>query len=210
MANRKLNWFYIITLFVLTGCMGGRTLVLDIHYDTTRKPPPALTGLKAVVIPFEDRRPGREIGKWIGFMGNTDRFGTQRPVDETITWSVAEYLRKTGLEVSMVEKGSSPEGFKTIPPHFVITGRIEELGSEARSYMGYTQVKTRVRLNVDIRNVKDGSVFTVSVESLSEPKTVVAFNARVFEDTLNDALSDGLERILAGVNLEGEVLRPKR
>jgi len=209
MANRKLRWFYIITLFVLTGCMGGRTLVLDIHYDTNRKPPSILTGLKAVVIPFKDMRPGREIGKWVGLTGNTDRFSPMRSVDETITWSVAEYLRKTGLEVSMAEKGSSPEGFKIIPPHFVISGRVDELRVEANSYAGYTQVKTRVRLNVGIRNVKDGSTFTVAVESLSEPKTVVAFDSKVFEATLIDTLSDGIERILASVNLEGEVLRPK-
>ncbi|MBI5287201.1 MAG: hypothetical protein HY878_06385 [Deltaproteobacteria bacterium] len=200
----------ILAILILAGCMGGRTLTLDIHYDIARAPLSGFEGLKAAVVPLEDDRPQKEIGKWTGMTGKTDLFEPKGPVDETITKAIVEYLKKAGLDVATTEKGSLPAEFKTIPPHFIFSGRIEELRTEATSYLGYTQVRTRVRLKLDIKNVKDGSTLTMAIESLSEPKTVVAFSPRVFEDSLNDALSDGLDRILATLRLEGEVLKPKR
>ncbi len=210
MANLKLWRFYILGVFLITGCVGGRTLTMYLHYDMDRKLQTATQGMKAAVIPFEDARGKKEIGKWKGLRGRFDLFEAAKPVDETVTEAAAQYLKKSGLDVSIARKGSRPEGFQTIPPHFVISGKIEELFTEATSHFGYTQLKTTIRLKISIRNVKDGSSVTTVIESISEPKTVVTFNSKIFEKTINDALSDGLERIISDVNLEGEVFRRKK
>lgn len=210
--KRNMWWLAVLVLFTVPGCMGGRTLNLDAHYDMARSPKASFStnGLKVAVIPFEDATGTKEIGQWTGLRGKVDRLMLKQPVDDTVTSAVVDYLKKTGLDVSIVQKGTSPESFVNAPPHLVVSGVVDELTTEADSRIGYTQVRTRVSLKVRITNVKDGSSISQAIESVSKPRTVVAFNRSVFEDTLNEALSDGLDLILQRVNLEKGELRLKR
>ena len=210
MKDNKTRWLYIIlSLFILTGCTGKGIHIVDVRYDTARQTPPVFSGKKAVLIPLEDVRKETGIGKWEKLFGDIDTVVTSKPVYEATSFALLEYLKKSGLDVSMTSRGVTPEEFMTIPPHFVIGGSIEQLKIDAASYTGWTQVKSSVRLKISITNVKEGSKFAIVIRSVSEPKAVVLFDQKVFEKTLNDALSDGFERIPASVSLEGEVLKPK-
>jgi hypothetical protein len=60
-------------LFCILGCMGGRTLFLDLRYEPLRVPErPFLTEtpLRVLLFPLEYKgQKGDELGSWLGFRG---------------------------------------------------------------------------------------------------------------------------------------------
>lgn len=210
MKNNKTYLLYVILfIFVLSGCAGKGIHIVDVRYDASRQSSPFFSGKKAVLIPLEDLRRDRDIGRWEKLFGDTDRVITAKPVYESITLALMEYLKKNGLDVSMTSRGVTAEEFRAVPPHFVIGGSIEEIKIDAESLTGYTQVKSSIRLKIQFTNVRDGGRFSIIIRGVSEPKTVVLFDQKVFEKTLNEVLSDSFERILASVSLDGDVLKPR-
>lgn len=213
--RRKMWLFLLSALLVLSGCMGGRTLTLDARYDTARnpKPPFSTAGLKVALVPFEGALK-MEIGQWRGLTNKIDRLVLPQPAEDVVTAAVADYLGRAGFDVSLSDKGDDPDRFVFVPhghhavmPDFVVSGAIDEFAMEADSRVGFTRVNTRIRLKVRTGNVRDGSFIVQSVESISVPKVMVMFNRTIFEDVLNEALSDGLDLILQRFRLEEGALR---
>ncbi len=207
------GWLYFMVFLFLAGCMGGRTLTLDVGYDTKREPDWPFTEaptLKVVLIPFEKGKGVKDtIGKWVGIRGKEDTLKTSKPIDESVTKAVFEYLNRVGFNVSTASRGASLDDFKTPPPDFVIHGVVETFETEASSTIGATSVKTRISLKVRIKNVKDGSLLTINIDGDSEPRTVVAFDPDIFENTVNDVLSETVERIFTNTVLEDGILKPR-
>ena len=205
--------FISLLLVSISGCMGGRTLSIDVSYDTQRAPESPFAGapeLEVVLIPFEKAGGVKDVfGRWVGLRGKEDKLRSSKPVEDAVTDALAAYLKKVGFDVTMAPRGTDPESYTSVPPDIVMHGTVEAFSTEAESVLGSTKIKTEVRLRVLIVNVRDGSRLTVNVEGSSEPVTVVSFDPDVFRDTVNEVLSEAVERIFSGTVLEEGVLRPR-
>jgi hypothetical protein len=200
------------SLIFLIGCVGGRTLVVDLKYDATRTPPPPFTQtgkMKILLLPFE-KGPGvnDDFGKWTGFRGKEDIIKSAAPVDESVTNAVYAYLKKAGFDVTLAPKGTTMEGKLTPAPDVVIGGTVQRISTMARSGFGSTEIKNDLNLNVVLKNVKDGSLITENIDGTSEPKTIVAFDQEAFKNDMDTVLSESVERIFTNVVLKDGLLRP--
>ncbi len=209
----RLCFTAVLLLVFVTGCMGGRTLSIDVSYDTHRnpqKPFAGASGLNVVLIPFEKAGGVDDtFGRWVGLRGKEDKLRSSKPVEDAVTDAVEAYLKKVGFNVTRAPRGTDPASYTSVPPDIVISGKVTDFSTEAQSGFGSTKIKTDIRLRVFINNVRDSSRLTVNIEGSSEPKTVVSFDSNVFRNTVNDVLSQAVERIFSNTKLENGVLRPK-
>ena len=93
-----------------------------------------------------------------------------------------------GKDYANLAEGSSTQ--------VVLSGRIEELWAEAISKPGFTDIKTKVSLKVNIYNVSDKSTRTITVESQSEPQ-VVLFSPGILQNVINETLTEAINKLLA-------------
>jgi len=200
------------SLVFLFGCMGGRTLVVDLKYDATRpvNPPFAQAGkMKILLLPFK-KGPGvsDDFGKWTGLRGKEDVIKSAVPVDEAVTNAVYAYLKKAGFDVTLAPKDATMESKAITAADAVIGGTVQRISTVAKSSFGSTEIKNGLTLNVVIKNVKDGSTVTENIEGTSEPKTVVAFDQEAFKNGMDGVLSESVEKIFTNVILKDGLLRP--
>lgn len=202
----------MLAVLFIAGCMGGRTITMDVKYDATRKAPPPFpqtSQLKVALIPFQKEDGVKDVfGKWVGLRGKEDLFASTLPLDEAVTLATYEYLKKAGFDVELAPKGSNLDSFATAPPDLAIGGDVQRFDIDAVSHFGSTQIKSNFKLKVLIKNVKDGSVLTVNIEGSSDPKTVVTFDRGIFKNTVTGVLSESIERIFSNTVLRDGFVRP--
>lgn len=211
-SGSRLLGLLAFSLVFLFGCVGGRTLVVDIEYDATRTPPPPFTQtgkMKILLLPFE-KGPGvsDDFGKWTGFRGKEDIIKSAAPVDDAVTNAVFAYLKKAGFDVTLALKGTTMESRPSTAPDVVIGGTVQRISTMAKSGFGSTEIKNDLTLNVILKNVKDGSLVTENIDGTSEPKTIVAFDREAFKNAMDNVLSESVERIFTNVVLKDGLLRP--
>jgi hypothetical protein len=196
--------------------MGGRTLFLDLRYEPLRVPErPFLTEtpLRVLLFPLEYKgQKGDELGSWLGFRGKEDIIKSTLPVGEAVTAVIFEYLKRAGFDVSMAPLGLPPERFDTGAhkgpvPDFLLHGSIDKFTVEAKSFFGYTEIKSELWLKLLITNVKDSSILTFNITSSSGPKTVVSLDQEIFGSTVNETLSEAIESIFTKTVVKEGVLR---
>lgn len=203
----------VVLVLAMTGCVGGRTMELGLEYDPGRAPVrPFEDGpSRVVLVPFEAAEGiDTALGAWVGVSGRKDTIVSSRPVGEAVTGAVRDYLEKTGFTVETAEPGTDPADYPSPPPDLVISGMVEGFEVYGSSQLGSTTIEATLVMRAFVRNVADGSTLTVTIEGAAEPKTVVAFDSGVFEDTATDVLSDAVERLFSSSVLRDGVLRPGR
>lgn len=202
----------VAVLLLLSGCMGGRTITVDIGYDQTRSVgAPFAEGekVKVALVPFKASGGVNDtLGKWVGFRGREDTLKASAPPEEAVTEAAFDYMRKAGLDVMLAPAGASVESYSEGSPDLVMGGTIEELKMAAVSKFGSTAVTASFRMKVLLRNVKDSSLLTVNVEGASEPRTIVAFDSKVFKETVNGVVSESVEKIFKNTVIKDGLLRP--
>ncbi len=211
-SRLRLLGLLAFSLVFLFGCVGGRTLVVDLKYDAARTPNQPFTqarNMKILLLPFE-KGPGvsDDFGKWTGLRGKEDIIKSAVPVDEAVTNAVYAYLKKAGFDVTLAPKGTTMESQITPAPDAIIGGTVQRISTMAKSSFGSTEIKNDLTLNVVLKNIKDNSIITENIEGTSEPKTVVAFDQEAFKNAMDGVLSESVERIFTNVILKDGLLRP--
>ncbi|HHL40998.1 MAG TPA: hypothetical protein ENJ37_10875 [Deltaproteobacteria bacterium] len=201
-----------LVLILAAGCMGGRTIHVDVEYAPKKAPPRPFAmdrPLKIALIPFtKDPAVSDTLGSWTGLRGKEDTIKASSPVEKAVTGATGEYLERIGFVVETVEPGADLRTYSDPTADLVMAGHIKEFKVTASSYLGSTRVSTVIRLRVSIRNMATGSIVTSNVESSSEPVTVVTFDSSVFENSVNTVLAQALANIFRGTAMENGVIRP--
>src|SRR3972149_7665248 len=190
---------WILIALSVAGCAPAVTYVVDVAYspELQEELTSKLSQIQVAVVPFEDTREDKTIiGTRRRLMGRVDKFDARpSPAATAVTQAVVNALKIRGYQTETLQKGASTEGIKQSPPHIVVSGKIEEMSSDAQSKLGYTDIKTVIRLKIKVYKVDDKSSFTINVQSQSEPR-VVFFNPSVMQKTVNDTLTDAIDHLI--------------
>src|SRR3972149_1812530 len=191
--------FLVMWVMIPLGCAPPVTYVVNLEYAPELKEEltPKVTQIQIAVVPFEDAREDKTIiGTRRRLMGRVDKFDARpSPAATAVTPAVVNALKIRGYQTETLQKGASTEGIKQSPPHIVVSGKIEEMSSDAQSKLCYTDIKTVIRLKMKVYKVDDKSSFTINVQSQSEPR-VVFFNPSVMQKTVNDTLTDAIDHLI--------------
>lgn len=192
--------FLAMIFLIPVGCTPAVTYVVDLEYSPELKEEltPKASQIQVAVIPFEDvREDSTIIGTRRRLMGRVDKFDARpSPAETAVTQAVASALKIRGYQTEVLKKGTNPEGITQSPPHIVVSGKIEDLSADAQSKLGYTDIKTVVRLKIKVYKVDDKNSFAITVQSQSEPR-VVFFNPSVMQKAVNDTLTDAIDHLIA-------------
>ena len=191
--------FLAMLVMIPVGCAPPVTYVVDLEYAPELKEELTLKAsqIQIAVVPFEDAREDKTIiGTRRRLMGRVDKFDARpSPAATAVTQAVVNALKILGYQTEILQKGANTEGIRQSPPHIVVSGKIEELSADAQSKLGYTDIKTMVRLKIKVYKVDDKNSFTINVQSQSEPR-VVFFNPSVMQKAVNDTLTDAIDHLI--------------
>ena len=148
------------------------------------------------VVPFVDDRPNPQVlGKRVLSNGQEEPILLQSPSpSEDVTYILRRSLKARGIQVvELSDWEPAPKNLKDLPEDvdIAITGRIEALEVEAHSSVFETSISYRVQLSAHLGLKNQGKVLTKSVKVLPE-ETILRFKPQKLEDTLNEALAEGL------------------
>lgn len=164
--------------------------------------------LTAVILPFEDNRKekgaiGRRTHKNGGY--TTYTVWNDRP-GQVVAQFMADYLKQKGWQVIVAQPGETVLDHSEV--ELVISGQVQEFSVEAVSHSMSTDISTRMQVDLEAHNQKGGSLARMSLHG-SRGKTVVVFNDRDVQNTIDAMLKDSMDRLLEDAKVEQGVLQVK-
>ena len=205
------SWVIIVLLLVLNGCAGKSETVMlypgalpadrtDIAVSQEK--------LTVIIVPFEDQRPEKgEIGRRTHFGGGYTSYAVWNDMPGyVIAQFMADYLKQKGWEAAVVLPGEPIDVQKGVEA--VISGQVEEFSAQAISKALYTEISVKMRVALQPRNQKDGSVARMSLHG-SRTNKVFIFVDRDVQDALDAMLKESLDRLMANAKVEQGLLQVK-
>lgn len=197
--------------WTLAGCLSADPIIpLEI-----RTLPPALHASvspqqrwQVAVPPFQDARPpGSRLGSRAPLWGDVSYFNLEGgDVGQVVAQAFADWLRlRMGWGAWLAKPGvKPPEGGAA----FTLSGRVVACEAHVRSWLAVTHIEVRTRLEVEAVNGAAGEPLPVVLEGVGS-RWRFGFDPRDVEASLNQALLDGFEGLLAQTSVEGGRLRRK-
>jgi hypothetical protein len=148
---------------------------------------------------FKDIRGNRErLGAWTRSKDRLDTFMASKPVDQAVTDAVSDYfLSRKYRVINYAGWDLSPESLSGIPADIVVGGEVIHLKSEAWTTLR-TRVKVHVQLQIHVGKVREGKVLRQKMEISKEIMGVTSRPERI-EETLNQELSEAIDRVFQGI-----------
>lgn len=204
-------WIFVLGLGVpaLAGCAGkGDVVTLDVQAIPPKEQPRQKEDIKALIIAFEDERPGRgRIGSRTHVGGGRTHFtvANDNPGD-VIAQVLADYLKQKGWRtwVSLAEGPvvANPAGGLDV----TLTGQVLEFSANAKSKFGSTDITVKTKVNIQAQSPHDGSTARMTLNG-SRSESVFWFNADDMEAAVNRMLKESVERLLADAKIENRLLQ---
>jgi hypothetical protein len=202
----------IITLLLgLSGCAGkGESVMLypgalPIDRADMAVSPEKLT---VIILPFEDQRPEKgSIGRRTHVGGGYTSYAVWNDMPGyVIAQFMADYLKQKGWQAAVALPGEAI-GHRT-DVDAVINGQVQEFSAQAISRSLSTEISVKMRVALQARNQRDGSVARMSLHG-SRASKVLIFNDRDVQDALDAMLKDSVDRLMADAKVEEGLLQVK-
>ena len=206
MKKRRMLLMCWVSIITLAGCAGkGEVIPLQIHPIMTKseavsKPAPTL---RVAIGPIEDSRLYKTgLGVRTHLWGGVSYFDVAggNPAD-VVAQALADYLAAKGWQVTT--RGTSDTGADV-----VLTGKILDFSVHAKSRVGFTEVTTKTKLALQVRNVADGSTVRMTLNG-SGGDDVFWFDEEDAQTVVNDVLTDSFSKLVQDTTVENKLLRLK-
>lgn len=210
MVRSTWSWVSIVLLLVLNGCTGsGETVMLYPGTLPADRADIAVSQekLTAIILPFEDQRPKKgAIGRRTHAGGGYTSYAVWNDMPGyVIAQFMADYLKQKGWQVAVAIPG---EAIANSDVDAVISGQVQEFSAQAMSGSLSTEISVKMRVALQARNQRDGSVARMSLHG-SRANKVFLFNDRDVQDALDAMLKDSLDRLMADAKAEQGLLQVK-
>ena len=208
---RSMWWAGVVLLLVVSGCAGkGETVMLypgALPADRSDMTVSRET-LTAIILPFDDQRPEKSrIGRRTYVGGGYTSYAVWNDMPGyVIAQFMADYLKQKGWQVAVALPGEALDNRKDVEA--VISGVVEEFSAQADSKALSTDISVKMRVALQARHQKDGSVARMSLHG-SRTNTVVLFNDRDVQDALDAMLKESVDRLMNDAKVEQGLLQVK-
>jgi len=162
----------------------------------------AMSSATVAIQPFEDHRTDRShLGTRYHLWGGESHFSLPNgTLGEATAQAFADYLQGKGWNAT-VAKGHGAAG-----ADMTITGRLIDVGVDAKSGIGQTTLNAKNRMLVQVQNHTDGSQIRETLTGTGSNQ-VFWFDPEDAQELLNELYSKNFEKFVADTKLEGKILK---
>lgn len=162
--------------------------------------------LSVAVKPFRDtRKVGNRLGTRDSFWGSTDTFSVAGgQTGETTARLMAEYLKKSGWDATLVDANSNSSKSDVI-----LSGEIKRLTVESTGGWFSSDVTAASKVIVEGLNVKDGSVVRMTLSGAGS-QGVFWFSPDDAEELINGVLAQSFGKLVSSTTVSDGTLQLKK
>ena len=194
----------LLGVIIATGCTGkGERIDLKVPIaNGTDEKVVAMSSATVAILPFEDHRTDRShLGTRHHLWGGESHFSlSSGALGETTAQAFADYLKSRGWSAT-VAKGNGAVG-----ADMTITGKLVDIGVDAKSGIGQTTLHAKSQLVVQVKNHADGSQVRETLTSTGTNQ-VFWFDPEDAQELLNELYNKNFEKFVMDTKPDGKVLR---
>lgn len=196
----------LLGIVLTAGCAGkGERVALKVPMVCGADEKVAVKSAATVsILPFEDTRTDRsQLGTRQHLWGGESHFSLPSgTLGDATAQAFADYLNAKGWNAT-VAKGSGATG-----ADMTMTGKLIDVGVEAKSGMGQTTLNAKNRMVVQVKNHADGSQVLETLTSTGTNQ-VFWFDPEDAQELLNELYGKNFEKFVTDTKLDGKTLTLK-
>jgi len=193
----------LLGIFLATSCAGkGERIDLKVPIASGGDEKViAMSSATVAIQPFEDNRTDRShLGARLHLWGGESPFSLPSgTLGEATAQAFADYLKGKGWNAS-VAKGNGGIG-----ADMTITGKLVDVGVDAKSGIGQTTLSAKSRMVVQVKNHADGSQVRETLTSAGTNQ-VFWFDSEDAQELLNELFNKNFEKFVTDTKLDGKIL----
>jgi hypothetical protein len=194
----------LLGVILATGCAGkGERIDLKVPVASEAEGKVvAMSPATVSIEPFEDDRTDRShLGTRYHLWGGESHFSLPHgTLGEATAQAFADYLKGKGWNAT-VAKGNRAAG-----ADMTITGRLIDVGVDAKSGIGQTTLHAKNRMVVQVQNHTDGSQVRETLTGAGANQ-VFWFDPEDAQELLNELYKKNFEKFVTDTKLEGRILK---
>ena len=205
MRRRMMQWVGGVSLMTVVGCAASGDIipiqVQPLIQGQEKRVAPG-GGLRVAVTPFEDGRSHKDgLGTRTHLWGGVSYFTVPGGNSgETVARALVTFLESRGWQAELVKPGAPSSGADV-----ALSGMIQELAVSAKSGVGSTKIATQSKLNLQARNLADGSLIKLTLDGAGSDR-VFWFSPEDVQAVLNDELTQSFGRLVQSTQVKDERL----
>ena len=194
----------LLGVIFAVGCAGkGERIDLKVPIaNGTDEKVVAMSSATVAILPFEDNRTDRShLGARHHLWGGVSHFSLPSgTLGEATAQAFADYLKGKGWNATVASGNGADEADMTI------TGKLVDIGVDAKSGIGQTTLDAKSRLVVQVKNRADGSQVRETLTSTGT-KQVFWFDPEDAQELLNELYNKNFEKFVTDTKPEGKILK---
>ena len=194
----------LLGIIVATGCAGeGERINLKVPIaGGADEKGVAMSSATVAIQPFEDDRTDRShLGSRLHLWGGESHFSLPSgTLGEATAQAFADYLKGKGWNAT-VTKGNGAVG-----ADMTITGKLVDVGVDAKSSIGQTTLNAKSRMVVQVKNHADGSQVRETLTSAGTNQ-VFWFDPEDAQELLNELYNKNFEKFVTDTKLDDKILK---
>jgi len=194
----------LLGILLATGC-AGKGERIDLQVPMARGAEDKVVAMSSATVaiqPFEDHRTDRShLGARHHLWGGESHFGLPSgTLGEATAQAFADYLKGKGWNATVAK------GHETAGADMTITGKLVDVGVDAKSGIGQTTLNAKSRLVVQVKNYADGSQVRETLISTGTNQ-VFWFDPEDAQELLNELYNKNFEKFVMDTKLDGKILK---
>ncbi len=193
----------LLGIFLATGC-AGKGERIDLKVPIANGGDEKVIAMSSAIVaiqPFEDNRTDlSHLGARLHLWGGESHFSLPSgTLGEATAQAFADYLKGKGWNAT-VAKGNGGVG-----ADMTITGKLVDVGVDAKSSIGQTTLNAKNRMVVQVTNHADGSQVRETLTSAGTNQ-VFWFDSEDAQELLNELYNKNFEKFVTDTKLDGKIL----
>jgi hypothetical protein len=194
----------LLGIILVSGCAGkGERINLKVPLTSEAdERVAAMSSATVAILPFEDNRADRShLGTRLHLWGGESHFSLPSgTLGDATAQAFAEYLKGKGWNATVAK------GNEAIGADMTITGKLIDVGVDAKSGVGQTTLNAKSRMVVQVKSHADGSQVRETLTSTGANQ-VFWFDPEDAQGLLNELYNKNFEKFVTDTKLDGKVLK---
>jgi hypothetical protein len=193
----------LLGIILVSGC-AGKGERIDLKFPLASgadEKVAAMSSATVVIQPFEDNRTDRSnLGTRLHLWGGESHFSLPSgTLGDATAQAFADYLKGKGWNATVAKDNEA------IGADLTITGKLVDVGVDAKSGIGQTTLNAKSRMVVQVKSHADGSQVRETLTSTGNNQ-VFWFDPEDAQQLLNELYNKNFEKFVTDTKLDGKVL----